>query len=453
MQSKFKDMFLEASLDVSRELNKSSEKKSRVFANEGNRTLRKSINTQVGTESLLESILTDESAFALSITESNVKSQLRPAFGKSGPVNEGIGTHPDFQHLSGTAELENGYAVTMFFDIAGSTKLGKTYPPEIVFNIKNTIIKYVIEIIQAFDGHVHRIMGDAVMAFFRSKNKVPEGREIDSAIDSLNAGVYIIEFMKQVITPALGDITAEKPIGIRLGIDYAKDKDIIWGNYGASGAFEVTATSYHVDVAAKLQQAAKTNKIMVGENFKNLIGLGNEYLSIPFKEITRDDRVEKIDRKYVTPNYRVKGELINYRQYELDNSKYFGFLPYGLNNTDIEVELVVSNQHTTLTHRNPCALSLDRGMSLIFKVKYHKIASKIFTLVSEKQNTGDEALSHNALDLQIKSSSMAYQNGYYYGEVSESTSYHGLHHMRLKIKDSDQRTVDETIFSIFIKPR
>ncbi len=47
-----------------------------------------------------------------------------------------IGCHPDFLHLRNSEYLENGYSVTMFMDIAGSTKLGRLYSPEVVFNIK-----------------------------------------------------------------------------------------------------------------------------------------------------------------------------------------------------------------------------------------------------------------------------------------------------------------------------
>lgn len=47
---------------------------------------------------------------------------------------------------------------------------------------------------------------------------------MDSAIDAINAGIYILEFMEQVVRPALGDARAEHPIGVRIGIDYAKRK-------------------------------------------------------------------------------------------------------------------------------------------------------------------------------------------------------------------------------------
>ncbi|UMB78465.1 adenylate/guanylate cyclase domain-containing protein [Dickeya fangzhongdai] len=346
MGNNFKELFGKASFDVKRELKKSELSKSSAYASAGERALYESVNKALRSdgceefgEPVFESYATDE----MPVLFKDVKREIRRIFCKLDDVKETIGCHPDFTHLKDSQALENGYAVTMFFDIAGSTKMGKTYPPDKVFNFKNTVIRYVIEIIQAFDGHVHRIMGDAVMAFFRSHENAKLSREIDSAIDAVNAGIYILEFMEQVVRPELGDAGAEHPIGVRVGIDYAKENDIIWGNYGASGAFEVTATSYNVDVAAKLQQAAKTDSIMIGENLKALLGLGDEYLSVPFKYHKDESGNEfKRDYPYVIPNYRVRGEPINYKQYTIDNKKYFRFLPYGLEHSNIDVSLVAS---------------------------------------------------------------------------------------------------------------
>ncbi|MBJ6584342.1 adenylate/guanylate cyclase domain-containing protein, partial [Enterobacter roggenkampii] len=181
---------------------------------------------------------------------------------------------------------------------------------------KNTIIKYAIEIIQAFDGHVHRIMGDAVMAFFRTKeHEASESLMMKNAVDSINCATYLIEFMEKVITPIIEEQGADEPVGIRVGVDYGNNDDVIWGNYGAFGAFEVTATSYNVDVAAKLQHAAKTNTIMIGYNLKKLLGLGKEYTST----------IEKsgVSQTYVKPNYKIGESQINYKQYKFNHKEYF----------------------------------------------------------------------------------------------------------------------------------
>lgn len=455
MKNNFKELFGKARLDVNRELKKSEFRKSSAYADSQSRELLESLNRRARSDRMEEYAGVASESYAMDempMLFKDVKREIRRVFCKSGDVNETIGCHPDFIHLQNSNILENGYAVTMFFDIAGSTKLGKTYSPEMVFNIKNTVIRYVIEIIQAFDGHVHRIMGDAVMAFFRSNDKANSGREIDSAIDAVNAGIYILEFMEQVVRPELGDARAEHPIGVRVGIDYAKEHDIIWGNYGASGAFEVTATSYNVDVAAKLQQAAETDHIMVGENLKALLGLGHEYLSVPFRYLKDENGKEfKRDYPYVRPNYRVGGEQINYKQYVLDNQSFFTFLPYGIESTNISVVLAAERDGKCIEYSCPCSESLDKGMSLTFKVTYNSLPYSKLTLKSVKQNTGPDARAHTAISPTTRIKEMQYHNGAWHADVTEATSYHGLHHMKLAIMNEDDETVDETVFSIYIR--
>lgn len=207
MSTQFKELFGKARMDVSSDMKSGSIRKSNVYADSKQKAISESVKKGIRNDSADASFKASLEGYAEDAMPTifrDVKTELRNVFCKKAEVNEAIGCHPDFDKLRVNDELRNGYAVTMFFDIAGSTKLGKTYPPEMVFNIKNTIIKYVIEIIQAFDGHVHRIMGDAVMAFFRSEEKSIAGKKIDSAIDAINAGVYILEFMEQVIRPELG---------------------------------------------------------------------------------------------------------------------------------------------------------------------------------------------------------------------------------------------------------
>ncbi|MNF62369.1 Adenylate cyclase 2 [compost metagenome] len=455
MKQNFSSLFGRASIDVATQINK-KERKSKVYSD----VLKseQSINLKAGNKisglEHIEDYISEANVDvgdAMPILYSDIKAVMRGIFNKHTKINEKIGCHPDFSHLEKSQDLENGYTVTMFFDIAGSTKLGKTYPPEIVFNIKNTIIKYVIEIIQAFDGHVHRIMGDAVMAFFRSSHKAALAREMDSGIDAINAGTYILEFMKQVVTPVLGDAGAEKPIGVRIGIDYAEEEQIVWGNYGASGAFEVTATSYYVDVAAKLQQAAETNKIMIGESLKKLLGLGNEYLSVPQKTKTDSSGKEAVDRyPYVKPNYSVRGENVNYRQYIFNNVEYFKFIPYGLSGDNLHVVLHAEKDGNNKIYSCPCSESLDKGMSLKFYVTYDAPLEQSYSVISEKQNTGPHAEQNDATSPVKKTKPMNYQGGKYVAYIDESTSYHGLHHMKIKIEDEQNIIVDETMFSIYI---
>ena len=456
MNTNIKNIFRSAELEIKNQINKNIDtRKSFSYAkNQQSKTRNLFESASVAQENhhglaaLSTNVLTGDNAIDV-MRDMDVRATFRELFGKKNVLASDIGCHPDFLHLRNSEYLENGYSVTMFMDIAGSTKLGRLYPPEVVFNIKNTIIKYAITIIQAFDGHVHRIMGDAVMAFFRSKDKIQSNRQMDSAIDSLNSAIYLIEFMENIITPILNNIGTEDPIGIRIGMDYGLHDDIVWGNYGAYNAFEVTATSYYVDVAAKLQQVAKTNKIMIGENFKNLIGFDEEYLS-------RLERIRNGETKiinYVKPNYKVHGRTVNYNQYELKNKSLFNYLPFGtLFNSSIEVKLFAKNKITgTVTEYKNCSLALDKNLELSFKVKYkNEIQAKKLFIKSRKQNTGPEARSNNAHNPITKIQQMSYYGYEFHGEITESTLYKGLHHMYIDICNENSQVIESTCFSLYI---
>ena len=87
----------------------------------------------------------------------SLQNPLRRLYNKGEAKNPDIGDHPDFRHLKGMNDTINCSITTLFMDLEGSTRLGLIYPLEDVRRIKNAFIRATIEIVNAFDGHVHRI--------------------------------------------------------------------------------------------------------------------------------------------------------------------------------------------------------------------------------------------------------------------------------------------------------
>jgi len=241
--------------------------------------------------------------------EGQFQQVLRPPYGKSGTNPAQIGNHPDFNHLLNTENTEYCPITTMFMDMKGSTYLGMLHDPHIVFHIKNTFLSVAIEIVKAFDGHVHRLQGDAVMAYFGGKNRKPE----EGVIDALNCVSTLMQIVKRSVIPSLNDQYPDTPLGIRIGLDHGGLDAVLWGCYGHKNMCEVTATSLYVDLAAKLQQSAGANEIMLGETLRAQLDLHDELLS---------------DRQYVLPNYpKRNGEKMNYRQFCLRDDDFFWISP------------------------------------------------------------------------------------------------------------------------------
>jgi adenylate cyclase len=276
-----------------------------------------------------ESLLEVTELAAVQPRSFEIQSSLRPLFGKGQPRAASIGDHPDFVHLRETGKTEYCPISTLFMDIEASTKLALIYQNlEDVVRIKNALICAAIEIIQALDGHVHRIMGDAVMAFFGGRNADSQ----NAAIDAVNCASTLKYFIENVVIPNLNQHEFSDPLGVRIGVDFGGEDSVLWASYGRSGTAEVTATSFYVDSAAKLQQAASRNEIMIGESIRSFLDFPDELLAT--KTSIRDGKSR--DDLYLLPNYRGKdGKPRNYRQHLLKAVEYLRCSPLALVQRDI----------------------------------------------------------------------------------------------------------------------
>ena len=144
------------------------------------------------------------------------------------------------------------------------------------------------------DSHVHRIMGDAVLAYFGGPGQKAE----QGAIDALNCASVLRYFVENSVVPRLNEEGFDEAFGIRIGIDYGPKEKVLWSSYGYPGMNEVTATSFHVDVASKLQHAAGKNQIMLGQSIIEFLDLPEELLRMK----THDRDGSAVDDPYISPN-------------------------------------------------------------------------------------------------------------------------------------------------------
>jgi class 3 adenylate cyclase len=377
---------------------------------------------------------------------------LRPLFGKGRPREPDIGDHPDFLHLKGTKSKEYAPISTLFMDIESSTRLGLLYAPEDVYDIKNAFICTAIEIVRAFDGHVHRIMGDAVMAYFGRVGSAPE----QGVVDALNCSAALQYFTEYVVVPRLEqEGFTEGEFGIRVGVDFgAKDK-VLWAAYGYPGIEEVTATSFHVDSAAKLQHAAGRNQVMLGQSLVEFMDYPKELVST--KTSTRG--AERVEEPYLTPNHTdASGKPKNYRQHVLNWKKHLELTQLGQEHTSVRsrnpVRVAVSRSSGGVqTSYAPGSLVLAKGDGLTFSVSLPAMRS-IDSVTFSVENHGAEAEKAGA-----EAGQTAFQNhskSYSVGSTpttivhTESALYRGLHYMLVDVS-ADGRSVYSTTLGVFVR--
>ncbi|WP_114492765.1 adenylate/guanylate cyclase domain-containing response regulator [Candidatus Ulvibacter alkanivorans] len=144
-------------------------------------------------------------------------------------------------------------ATVMFIDVCGFTKISETVPADTVVKMINTYFDIMVNEIMEHNGFIDKFIGDAVMAVFRGEYHLD--RAIDAALAVRNRINQVDE------TEALDGFRPKVSIGIKSG-------EMISGNIGSASLkrLDYTVIGDTVNTAARLQDAAKENQIVICED-------------------------------------------------------------------------------------------------------------------------------------------------------------------------------------------
>ncbi|MGK2860954.1 MAG: response regulator [Chitinophagaceae bacterium] len=159
----------------------------------------------------------------------------------------------------GTREYESALTANetidgtvMFVDIVGFTKISETAEPDTVVAMINIYFDVMVAAIISQEGLIDKFIGDAIMAVFRGDY------HLDRAIDAALAVRHQINSLpdvegKEIFRPKVS-------IGIKSG-------EMISGNIGSATLkrLDYTVIGDTVNTAARLQNAAKENQIVICE--------------------------------------------------------------------------------------------------------------------------------------------------------------------------------------------
>ncbi|WP_250517893.1 adenylate/guanylate cyclase domain-containing protein [Caballeronia sp. INDeC2] len=399
--------------------------------------------------------------------EYTVQLPIRRWFGKEPAVNRGrIGCHPDFQHLEGTDEIEYHHVTTMFIDVKNSTRLGLRYPLDVVQHIKNSILRAASETVRAMDGHVHRFMGDALMAFFGGRGTCKES----SAMAAISCAAMLQALMQESVVPALMKRGIDaRDIGFRVGLDFGDDKDVLWSSYGYTDVHEVTATSFYVDVSAKLQSMASKDAAMLGQNLMKFLDLPETLLQQ--KTERRGDEIVTVP--YLRPNYEMSdGNPLNYEVRKLNFKAFAKLLPLPTELKQILVPEVkarggISFYASVLGGAEgfkpypSLSECLPKHVDLSFVVRAEPLALDGLRLPLSgkfiKQNHGKEARENDGLEPEVVEFEMRRTtDGFGNAKPCErtfkrSTAYRGVHSVTARIVDASGQIVFQDTIAVHIK--
>jgi class 3 adenylate cyclase/tetratricopeptide (TPR) repeat protein len=167
-----------------------------------------------------------------------------PACGKENPEGFqfcGFCTAP----LAGEGREQRKTVTVLFCDVTGSTELGESTDPEALRALLARYFERMKGIVEFHGGTVEKFIGDAVMAVFG----VPVAHE-DDALRACRAAVEMKD--------ALPELGIQARIGVNTG-------EVV------TGTEERLATGDAVNVAARLEQAARPGEILIGEPTLQLV--------------------------------------------------------------------------------------------------------------------------------------------------------------------------------------
>jgi len=143
-------------------------------------------------------------------------------------------------------------ATVVFIDICGFTAISENAPADTVVTMINSYFDEMVKEIMEQKGHIDKFIGDAIMAIFRGEY------HLDRAID---ASLAVCNKVNNL--PAVGDQLQFKP-KVSIGI---KSGEMISGNIGSVSLkrLDYTVIGDTVNTAARLQDAAKENQIIISE--------------------------------------------------------------------------------------------------------------------------------------------------------------------------------------------
>lgn len=160
-----------------------------------------------------------------------------------------------------SSEAERRQLTVMFCDMVGSTALSTRLDPEDYREVIRAYQDACAGVIARFDGYVARFMGDGVLAYFGW----PRAHE-DDAARAINAALGVIEAVA-----GLSPVNAEvEPVAVRIGI--ATGPVVIGDIVGEGAAQEAAVTGETPNLAARLQQIAEPNTVIITQSTYALAG-------------------------------------------------------------------------------------------------------------------------------------------------------------------------------------
>ncbi len=220
-------------------------------------------------------------------TQKRVWGALKKGYEYSGMVDES----DQFLRKNVFSKL---YIIVLYVDLVGSTTMTLELPAEKIAIIISSFSQEMAAVIRQHRGYVLKFVGDAVIGYF-----VSEESGIIAADNAVLCAKSMISVIQKGINPILNQYDYPD-LMVKIGVDFGQN---IVVRYGADVEHShVDLMGPTMNIAAKIQNLAKPNQILIGNDVFKRIHPGSQE---EFKQIIWKDNEWKYRSRLTGEIYKV----------------------------------------------------------------------------------------------------------------------------------------------------
>ncbi len=156
---------------------------------------------------------------------------------------------------------ERRVVTVLFADVVGSTALAGRMDPEEWTQMMNRAFDRLIPTVYQYEGTIARLMGDAILAFFGA----PVAHE-DDPVRAVRAAQDLVEAARRFGSEV--EAQSGHKFEVRVGLNTGK---VVVGAVGNDLVYEYTAMGDAVNLAARLQAAARPMTVLISESTRRFV--------------------------------------------------------------------------------------------------------------------------------------------------------------------------------------
>jgi len=148
--------------------------------------------------------------------------------------------------------------VVLYVDLVGSTTMALELPSEKIAIIMSSFAQEMAAVIRQNNGYVLKFVGDAVIGYF-----VAEGNSLLTSDNAVNCAKSMITVIQKGINPILNQYDYPDLL-VKIGVDFGQNIVVRYGSDQKNSHVDLMGPA--MNIAAKIQNMAKPNQILIGSD-------------------------------------------------------------------------------------------------------------------------------------------------------------------------------------------